>query len=127
MITVKNCHGLEIRGSEKPNVQGTQESNWKAARHSLNVASTVGFFQPRISNPWLLLRHYVPDTLLAHFLSTRHIDRLTGHIGGIIRGEKDGDIRDIFIGAAASQRHLRFVFRPHFVRRQALRFGVLTE
>ena len=46
---------MEIRGWKKPSVQGTQEKSRKTGRYSLNVASTVGTFQPRISNPWLLL------------------------------------------------------------------------
>ena len=39
-----------------PSVQGTQEKSNGAERYNLNVASTAGFFQPRISNPWRLLR-----------------------------------------------------------------------
>ena len=45
---------MEIRGWKVPIVQGTQEKRRNTARTNLNVASTVGFFQPRISNPWLL-------------------------------------------------------------------------
>ena len=39
-----------------PSVQRTQEKSKSAVRCSLNVASTAGFFQPRISNPWLPIR-----------------------------------------------------------------------
>ncbi len=35
-----------------PSVQRTQEKSKSVVRCSLNVASTAGFFQPRISNPW---------------------------------------------------------------------------
>ena len=131
MSTVKNCHGLEIRGSEKPNVQGTQESNWKAARHSLNVASAVGFLcKPptlaRISNPWLLPRPYISAQPSAHFLTACDIDRLTRHVRGFVGGEEDRDVCDVFIRAAAPERHLRLVFCPHLFRRQALRFRILV-
>ena len=52
----EGSHGLEIRGWKVPSVQGTQEKSNGAARHNLNVASTVGFSQPRISNPWPPIR-----------------------------------------------------------------------
>ena len=52
-------HGLEIRGSENPTVQGTEDLIPQRVSDTLNVASTVGTFQPRISNPWLLSRYRV--------------------------------------------------------------------
>ena len=45
-------HGLEIRGWKVPTVQGTEDITLGPSDYNLNVASTVGFFQPRISNPW---------------------------------------------------------------------------
>ena len=35
-----------------PTVQGTEDVILGPSGYNLNVASTVGFFQPRISNPW---------------------------------------------------------------------------
>ena len=35
-----------------PTVQGTEEVASRPSGYNLNVASTVGLFQPRISNPW---------------------------------------------------------------------------
>ena len=41
-----------------PTVQGTEDVTLGPSGYNLNVASTVGFFQPRISNPWLSIRGF---------------------------------------------------------------------
>ena len=62
-------HGLEIRGWKVPTVQGTEDITLGPSDYNLNVASTAGFFQPRISNPWH--PSFLPTScLLLSFLST---------------------------------------------------------
>ena len=69
-------HGLEIRGSEHPIVQGTEEITLRPSNYCLNVASTVGTFQPRISNPWLSLCSWQPllDRLQRDIIEVRPLE-----------------------------------------------------
>ena len=69
-------HGLEIRGSEVPTVQGTEEITLRPSNYCLNVASTVGTFQPRISNPWLSLCSWQPllDRLQRDIIEVRPLE-----------------------------------------------------
>ena len=77
-------HGLEIRGWKKPTVQGTEDAGGlplyaNLISANLNVASTVGFFQPRISNPWLLLvvGSFATSLALFHALTNPNIKART--------------------------------------------------
>src|ERR1051326_6411181 len=60
-----------------------------------------------------------------HLLPPRNIDRLAGHVGGFVGGEKGYDVADVFVGAAASQRDLRFIFGADLLDAQALVTGIL--
>src|SRR5579883_2697274 len=66
-------------------------------------------------------------TSLSHFLPAGNVDRLTGHIARLVRGQKRDHVAYILIRTTAPQRNLRFVFFSHLFRREALRSAVLLE
>ena len=122
-------HGLEIRGWKVPIVQGTQEKRRNTARTNLNVASTVGFFQPRISNPWLLSYLAFAVMCPGNFLprsraAADYRDPFAGCGGEIYRcGEKpdawvSGRAASLF-GSDADQLSGRRRLRFHCVERNA--------
>ena len=73
----------------------------------------------------------LPDTQslislqLIHLLPTGDVDRLTGHVAGLVGSQEDQHVGDILIRAAAFHRHLVDIALAHFGFGDAQIFGVL--